>query len=102
MSTSNASIKSVPVWGTLSVTLAPLGLLLVLYFAAGAGWGVVHPRWFIVFSQYLLLVLLGSGLVSSAVGLVRGEQPRWLSFSGLILTLLIIISIAVFLLSLDD
>jgi hypothetical protein len=86
----------------LSLVLSPLGLLIVVYFASAAGWGVVNPRGVIVFAQYLLLSLLGSGMASGIAGVVRREQPRWLSVSGLILTICIISAIALFFHSLDD
>jgi hypothetical protein len=50
----------------------------------------------------LLLVLLGSGLVSDITGVFKREQPRWLSVAGLILTICIIIGIELFFYSLDD
>ena len=75
MNMSDTTDKLIPVWGILSLALAPLGLLLILYFASGAGLGVVHARRVIVFAQYLLLILLGSGLVSGVAGMVRRERP---------------------------
>src|SRR5688572_17126433 len=96
INSSNASIKSTPIWGILSMVLAPLGLFLVIYFASGARWGAVHSRGVIVFAQYLLLALLGSGLVSGVAGVIKREQPRWLSVAGLILTICIIGAIALF------
>ena len=102
MNTFNASDKPTPVWGILSLVLAPLGLLIVIYFASGAGSGVTHPRWLITLAQYLLLALLGCSTVSGIVGLAKREQPRWLCLSGLILTICIISAIALFFYSLDD
>lgn len=102
INSSNISNKSTPIWGILSVVLAPLGLLLVIYFASGARWGAVHSRGVIVFAQYLLLALLGSGLVSGVAGVIKREQPRWLFVAGLILTICIIGAIALFFYSLDD
>ena len=94
--------QPIPIFGILSLLLAPLGLLIVVYFASGAGWGLVHPRWAIVFAQYALLFLLGSGLASGFAGIVRREQPTWLSTKGLILTICITGAIALFFHSLDD
>ena len=74
MNTPNAFRKPALIWGILSLVLSPLGLLLVVYFASAAGWGVVHPRRVIVFAQYSLLLLLGSGLASGVTGVVRHEQ----------------------------
>jgi hypothetical protein len=102
MNTSNASNKPTPIWGILSLVLSPLGLLIVVYFASAAGWGVVHPRRVITFAQYLLMALLGSGLASGVAGMVKREQPGWFSVSGLILTICIISAIALFYHSLDD
>jgi hypothetical protein len=48
------------------------------------------------------LYLLGSGLISGVAGIIRREQPRWLSISGLILTIGIIGGIELFFYSLDD
>ena len=102
MNTSNISTKPAPIWGILSLALSPLGLLIVIYFASGAGTGAVHSRGVITFAQYLLLSLLGSSLASGVMGLVRREQPKWLSVSGLILTFCIISAIGLFSYSLDD
>lgn len=102
MSILNASDKQMPLWGILSIVLAPLGLILVFSFASAGGWGFVPIRSVIVFAQYLLLALLGSGMAASIIGMVRREQPRWLSVSGLILTLCTIAAIAFFFYSLDD
>jgi hypothetical protein len=77
-------------------------LLLVIYFASGAGTGVTHSRGFIVFAQYLLLALLGSGLASGIAGVIRREQPVWLARTGLMLTIFITSLIALFFYSLDD
>jgi hypothetical protein len=84
------------------MALAPLGLFLVIYFASGARWGIVHSRGVITVAQNLLLVLLGSGMLSGFIGIARREQPRWLSIAGLILTFCIIRAIALFFGSLDD
>jgi hypothetical protein len=102
MISTNASDKPTPIWGFLSLVLAPLGLLLVVYFASGARWGAVHSRGVIVFAQYLLLSLLGSGLISGIVGVVKREPSRWLSVTGLIVTICVTRAIALFFYSLDD
>ena len=75
---------------------------MVIYFASGASWGFVHPRWVSAFAQYLLLFLLGSGPTSGIAGVVRREQPRWLSINGFIFTICITGAIALFFHSLDD
>src|SRR5262245_22102566 len=100
--TSNLPNSSLSLLGVLSMSLAPLGLLLVVYVASAGGWGIVHPRWVIVFAQYLLLALLGSGLASGVAGVIRREQPGWLSVSGLVMTIFIICLIALFFYSLND
>ena len=102
MHTAKIDHQSAPIFGILSLILAPSGLLIVVYFASGASWGFVHPRWVIAFAQYFLLFLLGSGLTSGITGVVRREQPRWLSINGLILTTFITGAIALFFHSLDD
>jgi hypothetical protein len=102
MNSLGVSDKPTPIWGILSTVLAPLGLLLVVCFASGARWGAVHSRAVIVFAQYLLLALLGSGLVSGIARVLKREQPRWLSVAGLILTICITTVIALFFYSLDD
>jgi len=102
MNTSNTSDTSVPIWGILSIVQAPLGLLLVVYFASAAGWGAVHSRWLITSAQYLLIFLLTSGLASGIVGVVRRDEPRWPSVTGLMLTICITGVIALFFNSLDD
>ena len=102
MNTIHTSEKRTPFWGILSMVLAPLGLLLVIVFASAGDWGVIPSRRVIVFAQTLLLALLGSGMVSGVIGVARREQPRWLSVSGLILTVSIIGTIALFFYSLDD
>jgi hypothetical protein len=55
-----------------------------------------------VFAQYLLLFLLGSGLVFGIAGMASREQPAWLARTGLLLTILITGLIALFFYSLDD
>jgi hypothetical protein len=50
----------------------------------------------------LLLVLLGSGLASGIAGVIRQEQPGWLSGIGLVMTIFITGLIAFFFYSLDD
>jgi len=102
MNTSNTSDTSVSIWGFLSIVLAPLGLLLVVYFASAAGWGAVHPRWLTTSAQYLLIFLLASGLASGIVGVIRRDEPRWPSVTGLMLTICISCIIALFFHSLDD
>lgn len=102
MNSSTISKKPIPVWGILSMALAPLGLLLVIYFASGASWSAVHPRRIIVFAQYMLMFLLGSGLISGITGVAKREQPSWLSASGLLLTICITAALALFFYSLDD
>jgi hypothetical protein len=102
MDTTNTAHQPTPIFGILSLTLSPLGLLIVVYFASAAGWGFTHSRGLIVFAQYLLLSLLGSGLASGIAGMVSREQPRWLSVSGLIMTICITSFIALFFHSLDD
>jgi hypothetical protein len=91
-----------PIFGTLSVALAPLGLLLVALFAAGSPFGESPSRQVIVFAQSLLIVLLGGGLHSGLAGLLRGEQPRARSLFGVLLTIAITLTIALFFASLDD
>ena len=102
MNPSNLRNNSDPLFGILSMVLAHLGLLLVVYFASAGGWGVVHHRWMIVFAQYLLLLLLGSGLASGIAGLIRRERPRWPSITGLVMTIGITGLIVLFFHSLDD
>ena len=102
MNTTNTAHQPSPVFGVLSLILSPLGLLLVVYFASAASWGAVHPRWVIIFAQYLLLALLGSGLASGIAGMIRREQPGWFSVNGLILTIFITGLVALFFYSLDD
>ena len=102
MNASNRLNRPLPISGILSLSLSPLGLLLVIYFAAAGDWGIVHPRAIIVSAQYLLLSLLGSGLAAGIVGVARREQPQWLSVSGLISTICITTMIAVFFYALDD
>ncbi|HEU0294041.1 MAG TPA: hypothetical protein VFR47_14970 [Anaerolineales bacterium] len=102
MNVSNTSHQPAPIGGILSMILSPLGLLLVMYFASGAGTGVTHSRGVIVFAQYLLLTLLGSGLASGIAGVIRREQPGWLARTGLMLTIFITSLIALFFYSLDD
>src|SRR5262245_19785240 len=102
MNASDTSRQSASIAGILSMFLSPLGLLLVVYFASGAGSGVTPPRAVIIFAQYSLLALLGSGLASGMVGVARREEPIWLSRMGLILTLVITSIIAFYFYSLDD
>src|SRR5215510_9003912 len=102
MNASKPAHEPSAIFGILSLILASLGLLIVVYFASAAGWGIVRPRWIIVFAQYLLLSLLASGLASGIAGAVRREQPRWLSITGLLLTVCITGAIAYFFHSLDD
>jgi len=98
----NPPSNSDPILGILSIVLAHLGFMLVFYFASAGGWDIVHPRWIIVFAQYLLLALLGSGLATGIAGLIRRERPRWPSITGLVMTMFITGLIALFFNSLDD
>ena len=102
MNTSNASKNLGSIRRILSIVLAPVGLLLVVYFASAGGWGAVHPRWLIISAQYLLIFLLGTGLASGIVGVVRRDEPMWTSITGLIVTTCITGAIALFFHSLDD
>jgi hypothetical protein len=102
MKDSSASTKPGLSWGMLSLVLSPLGLLLVFYFASAGGWGIVQSRRVIIFAQYLLIALLGSGLLSGIVGLARREEPKSVAVSGLIVTISVTLAIALFFASLDD
>jgi hypothetical protein len=82
--------SSRPIWGILSVTLAILALFIVVYFALFGG--IPHSLQFIQIALVLLLVLLVFGLITGLIGVSRNELPRWLSMSGLILTIVIIVA----------
>ena len=77
--------SSSPIRGILSVILAILALLIVVYFLLFGG--IPHSLVFIRVALILLLVLLVLGLVTGLMGVTQGEQPRWVSMSGLILTI---------------
>jgi|RhiMetdeSRZDD1v2_1073273.scaffolds.fasta_scaffold1670634_1 hypothetical protein len=100
MNTSNTPNNAAPLWGILSIVLAPVGLLIVMYFAFTDGWG--FARWTIIFAQYLTLSLLGSGMAAGLAGVIRREQPKWPSVIGLVMTICIIGLIVFFFHSLDD
>ena len=95
MTTPDVSNPPRPVWGILSVTLAALGLLIVLYFALFGG--IPHSLGSIRFALILLLVLLLFGLITGLMGVTRHELPRWLSITGLILTICVMVATALFL-----
>jgi hypothetical protein len=96
MHTAKIDHPSAPIFGILSLILAPFAVLIVVYFASGTSWGFSQPRRVIVFAQCLLLFLLGSGLTSDIAGVVRCEQPRWLSINGLLVTIRITGAISLF------
>jgi len=95
MGTPNTSNPPWPIWGILSLILAALGLLVSLYFLLFGG--IVQPLWlfWLVIAFFLVLFLLG--FMSGLIGVVRRELPKWLSFTGSILTFLLIIAAILFL-----
>lgn len=84
-----------PIWGILSIILATLALLVIVYFALFGG--IPYPLLFIRFALILLLALLVFGLVTGLIGFIQNEQPRWVSVTGLILTICLIVVAALFL-----
>ena len=79
------NILSRPIWGILSLILATLALLIVVYFLLFGG--IPYSLVFIRFALILLLVLLVVGLITGLMGVIQGEQPGWVSRSGLILAI---------------
>jgi hypothetical protein len=101
MNSVNSSGKSTPIWGLLSLVLSPLGLILTVYIALGAGSGDINLGR-IIPTLYLLIFFLGSGLLSGIFGIIKRESPTGLSIAGFLLNTCIISTIAFFLYSLDD
>ncbi len=87
MGTTNTSNPPRPIWGILSLVLAALGLLVSLYFLLFGG--ILQPLWFFWLEIALFLVLFLLGFMSGLIGVIRQELPKWLSYSGTILTLLL-------------
>ena len=67
---------------------------------------VIRPSWFDeypqYFLQYFLLILLGTGFLLGGIGVIKREQPRWLSRSGLLLTLFVLGTLTVIFHWLED
>jgi hypothetical protein len=77
--------SSSPIRGILSIILATLALLIVVYFLLFGG--IPHSLLFIRIALILLLVLLVFGLITGLMGVTESEQPGWVSRSGLILSI---------------
>jgi hypothetical protein len=92
----SATHARIPIWGILSLALAPLGEISVTVLAIAAEALVRKPPG-IPLSVYLpgatlaavlwTMVCLGTGLMSGIIALVTREQPRWLAIAGLVSTL---------------